>query len=88
MSDTNKIVVPPRPPRGGGPFGGMNLPAEKSMNFTVSAKRLMGKLRPERLWLALVLGLAVISVFFAVLGPRLLGEGTNLIFAGVLSQTL
>lgn len=88
MSDTNKIVVPPRPPRGGGPLGGMNLPAEKSMNFTVSAKRLMGKLRPERLWLALVLGLAVISVFFAVLGPRLLGEGTNLIFAGVLSQTL
>ena len=88
MSDTNKTVVPPRPPRGGGPMGGMNLPAEKSMNFTVSAKRLMGKLRPERLWLALVLGLAVISVSFAVLGPRLLGEGTNLIFAGVLSQTL
>ncbi|TFD48892.1 ABC transporter ATP-binding protein [Cryobacterium frigoriphilum] len=88
MSEINKIVVPPRPPRGGGPFGGMNLPAEKSMNFTVSAKRLMGTLRPERLWLALVFGLAVISVTFAVLGPRLLGEGTNLIFSGVLSQSL
>ncbi|MCY7405141.1 MAG: ABC transporter ATP-binding protein/permease [Cryobacterium sp.] len=66
----------------------MNLPAEKSMNFTASGKRLLGKLRPERLWLALVLALAVISVTFSVLGPRLLGEGTNLIFSGVVSTSL
>jgi len=77
-----------RPQRGGGPFGGMNLPAEKSMNFTASGRRLLGKLRPERLWLALVFVLAVISVTFSVLGPRLLGEGTNLIFSGVVSKSL
>ncbi|MBX0301650.1 ABC transporter ATP-binding protein/permease [Cryobacterium sp. 1639] len=66
----------------------MNMPAEKAMNFAPSAKRLVGTLRPERLWLALVLVLAVISVTFSVIGPRLLGEGTNLIFSGVVSKTL
>ncbi|SEN33473.1 ABC transporter ATP-binding protein [Cryobacterium sp. TMT1-3] len=89
MSETHADDQPaPRPQRGGGPFGGMSLPAEKSMNFTASGKRLLGKLRPERLWLALVLALAVISVTFSVLGPRLLGEGTNLIFSGVVSKSL
>ncbi|TFD52970.1 ABC transporter ATP-binding protein [Cryobacterium sp. Hh11] len=89
MSDTHADDKPaPRPQRGGGPFGGRNLPAEKSLNFTASGKRLLGKLRPERLWLALVFALAVISVTFSVLGPRLLGEGTNLIFSGVVSKSL
>ncbi|MCU1444831.1 ABC transporter ATP-binding protein [Cryobacterium sp.] len=86
--DTDDVKVPARPPRGGGPFGGINMPAEKAMNFSQSAKRLVGTLRPERVWLALVLLLAVISVTFSVIGPRLLGEGTNLIFAGVVSKAL
>ena len=90
MSDTetDDDKVPARPPRGGGPFGGMNMPAEKAMNFGTSAKRLIGTLRPERVWLALVLVLAVISVTASVIGPRLLGEGTNLIFSGVVSKAL
>ncbi|MCU1554582.1 MAG: multidrug transporter ATP-binding protein, partial [Arthrobacter sp.] len=81
----------PRPAGGpgrGGPFAGMNIPVEKAMNFGLSAKRLLGQLRPERLWLVLVLVLAVVSVAFSVIGPRLLGEGTNLIFAGVVSKEL
>ncbi|RAM36850.1 ABC transporter ATP-binding protein [Arthrobacter globiformis] len=81
----------PRPAGGpgrGGPFAGMNVPAEKALNFGPSARRLLGELRPERAWLALVLALAVVSVAFSVTGPRLLGEGTNLIFAGVVSKNL
>nr|WP_190243126.1 ABC transporter ATP-binding protein [Arthrobacter globiformis] len=66
----------------------MNVPAEKALNFGPSARRLLGELRPERAWLALVLALAVVSVAFSVTGPRLLGEGTNLIFAGVVSKNL
>ncbi|TFB99819.1 ABC transporter ATP-binding protein [Cryobacterium adonitolivorans] len=90
MSDTetDDDKVPARPPRGGGPFGGMNMPAEKAMDFGQSAKRLIGTLHPERMWLTLVLVLAVISVTFSVIGPRLLGEGTNLIFSGIVSKTL
>jgi ATP-binding cassette subfamily B protein len=81
----------PRPARGpgqGGPFGGMNIPAEKAMNFGPSARRLLGTLRPERAWLALVLVMGIASVALSVIGPRLLGEGTNLIFAGVVSKQL
>ncbi|TFC18112.1 ABC transporter ATP-binding protein [Cryobacterium glucosi] len=78
-----------RGPGGGhGPMGGMSMPVEKAMNFGPSAKRLMGKLRPERLWLLVVVVLAVISVTFSVIGPRLLGQGTNLIFAGIVSKAL
>ncbi|MDQ0620560.1 ABC transporter ATP-binding protein [Arthrobacter globiformis] len=85
------VVRIPRPTGGpgrGGPFAGMNVPAEKALNFGPSARRLLGELRPERAWLALVLALAVVSVAFSVTGPRLLGEGTNLIFAGVVSKNL
>jgi ATP-binding cassette subfamily B protein len=66
----------------------MNVPAEKALNFGPSALRLLGELRPERAWLVLVLALAVVSVAFSVTGPRLLGEGTNLIFAGAVSKNL
>lgn len=82
---------PQRPAMGpgrGGPFAGMNIPAEKASNFGASARRLLGTLHPERVWLTVVLVLAVASVALSVIGPRLLGEGTNLIFAGVVSKQL
>ncbi len=85
------VVRIPRPvggPGRGGPFAGMNVPAEKAMNFWPSAKRLLGRLRPERAWLLLVFVTAVAGVALSVIGPRLLGEGTNLIFAGVVSRDL
>lgn len=89
MSSPTQQRMPARPPMGrGGPFGGMAIPAEKAMNFVPSAKRLLGSLRPERLRLLLVLILTVLSVTFAVIGPRLLGEGTNLIFSGFISRQL
>lgn len=85
------VVRIPRPVSGpgrGGPFAGMNVPAEKAMNFWPSAKRLLGMLRPERAWLLLVFVTAVAGVALSVIGPRLLGEGTNLIFAGVVSREM
>jgi ATP-binding cassette subfamily B protein len=66
----------------------MNVPAEKASNFGASARRLLGTLHPERFWLTMVLVFAVVSVALSVIGPRLLGEGTNLIFAGVVSKQL
>ncbi|MDQ0867902.1 ATP-binding cassette subfamily B multidrug efflux pump [Arthrobacter sp. V1I9] len=85
------VVRIPRPAGGpgrGGPFAGMNVPAEKAMNFWPSARRLLGTLRPERAWLLVVFVTAVAGVALSVTGPRLLGEGTNLIFAGVVSREL
>ncbi|MCU1570923.1 MAG: transporter ATP-binding protein [Naasia sp.] len=89
---TSSLAVPRPPMRGpgggGGPFGGMGMPAEKSMTFGPSARRLAGRLRPERLLVALVLALGVISVVLAVTGPKLLGEATNIIFEGAISAQL
>ncbi|WP_375478302.1 ABC transporter ATP-binding protein [uncultured Jatrophihabitans sp.] len=96
MSATSKAPLPSRLPpagqaarRGGGPpwMAGV-MPAEKSVNFGPSAKRLLGWLRPERLPAILVTALAVTSIALTVVGPRLLGHATNLIFAGYLGDRL
>ncbi|MFK4731568.1 ABC transporter ATP-binding protein [Agromyces mediolanus] len=83
MSDT-KTPRPPvrRGPMGGGPMGGMGMPAEKSLNFGPSAKRLVGRLAPERGPVVFVILLGVVSVVLSVLGPKILGQATNLIFEG------
>ncbi|GAB3806923.1 ABC transporter ATP-binding protein [Humibacter antri] len=93
MSETKTSERAPRPtrrrgPGGGGPFGGASMPAEKALNFGPSAKRLLGRLRPEMIWIVVVVLLAVASVTFSVLGPKLLGEGTNIIVAGFVSKSL
>ncbi|MDN4609620.1 ABC transporter ATP-binding protein [Arthrobacter burdickii] len=83
-------VRPPmrRGPGGGGPFGGMGMPVEKSMNFGPSAKRLIGRLRPHRASVIGVVGLSVASVTLSVIGPRMLGHATNIIFEGIISKQL
>ncbi|MDF0512948.1 ABC transporter ATP-binding protein [Agromyces sp. H3Y2-19a] len=70
---------------GGGPMAGMGMPAEKSMNFGPSAKRLIGRLKPERALVVFVILLGVVSVVFSVLGPKILGQATNIIFEGFVS---
>lgn len=86
MSDTLKPSRPSGPPMGRGPMGGPSLPAEKSKNFSVSTKRLVGRLRPERTLIFVIALFAVISVALAVLGPKILGNATNIIFGGILSK--
>ncbi|MFF2372501.1 ABC transporter ATP-binding protein [Agromyces sp. NPDC058110] len=79
---------PRRGPFGGGPGGGAGAPVQKAIDFWPSAKRLIGRLRPEAWPVITVTVLAVIGVVFSVLGPKLLGEGTNIIFEGVVSSAL
>nr|WP_186832426.1 ABC transporter ATP-binding protein [Micromonospora endolithica] len=64
------------------------MPAERSMTFLPSARRLLGRLRPQRARLAAIIALAVLSVGFTVTGPKILGYATDLIFAGVLGRQL
>jgi ATP-binding cassette subfamily B multidrug efflux pump len=73
---------------GGRPGAGMGMPTEKSLNFGPSAKRLLGRLRPERARLILVIALAVASVTLNVLGPWMLGKATNVIFNGAVGAKL
>ncbi|WP_233579489.1 ABC transporter ATP-binding protein [Micromonospora maris] len=64
------------------------MPAERSLNFLPSARRLMGRLRPHRLHLTAIIALAVVSVGLTVIGPKVLGYATDLIFTGVIGQQL
>ncbi len=74
-----------RGPAGPGRFmGGQG--AEKSMDFKGSGKRLLNLLRPERAALSGVLALGVVSIGCAVVGPKVLGTATDLIFAGVVGR--
>jgi ATP-binding cassette, subfamily B, multidrug efflux pump len=83
----------PVPGRGPGPAGGMPRgPAafmsgrsmEKSLDFTGSSRRLLRMLRPERPLIIATVLLAVVSVATTVIGPRLLGNATDLIFTGII----
>ncbi len=71
----------------GGPFGRGNTgaPVQKARAFGPSARRLLGTLRPDALRLGVVLVLGVISVALNVLGPKLLGNGTDVVVAGFVS---
>jgi ATP-binding cassette subfamily B protein len=61
-------------------------PVEKSLDFTGSSRRLLRMLRPERPLIVATLLLAVASVTTSVIGPRILGRATDLIFAGVVGR--
>ncbi|MDQ2836165.1 MAG: ABC transporter ATP-binding protein/permease [Actinomycetota bacterium] len=70
-----------------GPFAGMGM-TEKSLNFGPSARRLLGRLYPERMIISVVMVLSLIGVTLTVVGPKILGHATDLIFAGVLGKRL
>ena len=84
--------APERPkyaPTGGGPrmWGGPQA-VEKSINFGPSMRRLLWHLAPERMILLGVILLAVTGIVMSVLGPKILGLATDVIFTGVIGKTL
>lgn len=70
-----------------GPGGGMG-PQQKAINFGASMRRLLSMLRPETLRIAFITALTMASVAATVVGPKILGEATNVIFAGMVSKNL
>ncbi|MFE0602997.1 ABC transporter ATP-binding protein [Streptomyces sp. NPDC058892] len=72
-----------------GPGGRMMMgPAQRSLDFKGSGKRLLGQLAQDRakLW-GMVLAV-VGSVACAVVGPKILGEATDLVFAGIVGREM
>jgi ATP-binding cassette, subfamily B, multidrug efflux pump len=61
---------------------------EKSADFSESSRRVLGLLRPQRRLFVAVITLATASVGLTVLGPRLLGHATDLVFTGIFSRRL
>jgi ATP-binding cassette subfamily B protein len=68
---------------GVGRWGAFGMPAEKTANFKQSVRRMLAMLRRERLGLVAVFGLALISVVLYVIGPKVLGRATDVIFDGL-----
>ncbi|QIB45955.1 ABC transporter ATP-binding protein [Streptomyces aureoverticillatus] len=74
------------PPGGmGGPMMG---PDSRSMDFKGSGKRLLAQFRPERTTMYGMLAAVVVSVALSVLGPKILGRATDLIFAGIVGRNM
>lgn len=61
----------------------VGMPVEKSENFSETAKRLIRLMADEKYLVILVMFLAVVSVALVVLGPRILGHATDILFDGL-----
>src|SRR5690606_9692830 len=70
---------------GGGPGSGIGMPTERTEDFGKTMRRLWEILSTERLKLVIVLALTVGSVGMVAVGPKLLGNATDVIVTGVLT---
>jgi ATP-binding cassette subfamily B protein len=61
----------------------VGMPVEKSENFSATAKRLLRLMADEKYLVMLIMFLAVVSVALVVLGPRILGHATDILFDGL-----
>ncbi|MBQ0830234.1 ABC transporter ATP-binding protein [Streptomyces tagetis] len=63
-------------------------PDQRSMDFVGSGKRLIGRFRPERVTIWALLACVVLSVGLSVIGPKILGKATDLVFGGIVGRDL
>ncbi len=80
------------PARGRG-FGGPGMfgvgpPPAKTKDVGKTLRQLLARLRPERIWIVVSALLALGSVAFSVIGPKIIGNAINVIFDGVLGKNL
>ncbi|MFK0152001.1 ABC transporter ATP-binding protein [Streptomyces sp. NPDC090499] len=74
-----------------GPMGRMMAgggPDSRSLDFKNSGKRLLARFKPEQLTIYLLLFCVVASVTLNVIGPKILGRATDLVFAGVIGKQM
>ncbi|AZS87480.1 ABC transporter ATP-binding protein [Streptomyces griseoviridis] len=74
-----------------GPMGRMMAgggPEQRSLDFKVSGRRLIAQFKPERLTIYALLACVVVSVGLNVIGPKILGNATDLIFAGIVGKQM
>ncbi|MEU3251490.1 ABC transporter ATP-binding protein [Streptomyces sp. NPDC006997] len=72
-----------------GPMGRMMAgggPDSHSMDFKGSGKRLVAQFRPERVTVGVLVLCVVLSVGLSVVGPKILGRATDLVFAGIVGR--
>ncbi|MGV0645616.1 ABC transporter ATP-binding protein [Mycolicibacterium sp. XJ879] len=68
--------------------GVVQAPTERSRDFTGSAVRLVKWLTPQRALATTVILLGIGGIAISVIGPRILGHATDLLFNGVIGRQL
>ncbi|WP_042172180.1 ABC transporter ATP-binding protein [Streptomyces sp. NBRC 110035] len=63
-------------------------PDHQSLHFKESGTRLVRRFGPERLTLYGLLACVVLSVGLSVIGPKILGRATDLVFAGIVGRDM
>ncbi|MGV9883222.1 ABC transporter ATP-binding protein [Streptomyces sp. NPDC003006] len=71
-----------------GPGGPMMGPDSRSMDFKGSGKRLLAQFKPERATMYGMIAAGILSVALSVLGPKILGKATDLLFAGIVGRDM
>ncbi|GAA1005828.1 MULTISPECIES: ABC transporter ATP-binding protein [Streptomyces] len=72
-----------------GPMGRMTAgPDNRSLNFKVSGRRLVARFGPERVTVGVLVLCVVVSVALSVIGPKILGRATDLVFAGIVGRQM
>ena len=66
----------------------LQAPTQRSRDFKGSAIRLVKRLTPQRGLTTLVILLGVGGIAIGVIGPRILGHATDLLFNGVIGRQL
>ncbi|MFC9768284.1 ABC transporter ATP-binding protein [Rhodococcus jostii] len=89
MSDRATTTTAERPagPRIPGPVA-PGAPGSKPNDLWPSTKRLLRRLGPHRIAVGIVFLVAAVSVVLTSIAPRMLGQGTNLIFDGIIGAQL
>ncbi|MEG9225727.1 ABC transporter ATP-binding protein [Aeromicrobium sp. Sec7.5] len=75
----------PAPPMRG-PGAGMAPPVQKATQFGPTFQRLLGRLLRNRMAAGSILAFGVVGTALSVIGPRVLGHATDIVFTGYLSS--
>jgi ATP-binding cassette subfamily B protein len=63
-------------------------PENRSLDFRKSSRQLVARFRPERVTIVTLVLCVVVSVVLSVIGPKILGKATDLVFAGIIGRQM
>ena len=72
------------PEMGGGP-GHKKAKVEKAKDFKGTIKRLLKYISKYKIMIAIVIIFSIVSTVFSILGPKILGDATTVIYEGVMN---
>lgn len=71
--------------RGRGPRGG-GMPGEKAKDFMGTLKKLLAYMKPFYGYFVIIAMITITSTMFNIIGPKILGKATTLIYAGLVDK--